>query len=405
MADGGLETPSFPAGFLWGATTGSHQTEGNNIASNWWALENSPGSIIAEPSGDAVDSYHRWREDMDLLADAGLTDYRFGIEWSRIEPADGRVSRASVQHYRRMAEYAISLGIRPMPTLFHFTVPQWFQSSGGWARPDAVDRFLRYADALAPVLDTGVQRVETVNEPNIVAAIPLIAAAGGDLSAGMPEPDAALSARMLELHDAVRDRLKRNHPHILTGWGVSVQDYQALPGAEDLLEQYARPRDEVFLEASRGDDWVGIQTYTRRLIAAVDGRPVARQPTGAPLTQTGWEYYPAALGGAVRRVARIVGDVPIIVTENGVATADDEARIAFTAHALRSLGEAMDSGIDVRGYLHWSLLDNYEWGHWEPAFGLVAVDRVTFERHPKPSLAWLGSRAPAHAPADVKEHG
>jgi beta-glucosidase len=395
MTAAGLSTPSFPAGFLWGATTGSHQTEGNNLASDWWALENAPGSPVPEPSGDGCDSYHRWREDMDLLAGAGLTDYRFGIEWSRIEPADGRVSRASVAHYRRMTQYAHRLGIRPMPTLLHFTVPLWFQASGGWSRPDAVDRFLRYVDALAPVLEAGVARVETVNEPNIAASLAQIAAAGSGTAQGLPVPDAALSARMIELHDAVRMRLKRDHPHLLTGWGVSVQDYQPLPGAEDLLRQYTYPRDEVFLEASRGDDWVGVQGYTRGLIAVVDGQPVAQQAPGAELTQTGWEYYPAALGGAVRRAAEVVGDVAIIVTENGVATADDQARIAYTAGALRSLGEAMDSGIDVRGYLHWSLLDNYEWGHWGPTFGLVAVDRATFERHPKPSLAWLGSRGPA----------
>jgi beta-glucosidase len=399
------DVPLFPEGFLWGATTGSHQTEGNNIASDWWALENAPSSPIAERSGDAVDSYHRWREDMDLLAGAGLTDYRFGIEWSRIEPADGRISRASVQHYRRMVEYAIGLGIMPMPTLFHFTVPLWFQASGGWGRPDAVERFLRYVDALAPVLDAGVERVETVNEPNVFAALPVLTAAGGDLSGGLPVPDAGLSARMLQLHDAVRDRLKRDHPRILTGWGVSVQDYQPLPGAENLVRPYAGPRDEVFLEAARGDDWVGVQAYTRGLIAAVNGQPVARTATGVPLTQTGWEYYPAALGGAVRRTAGIVGDVPIIVTENGVATADDEARIAYTTQALRSLGEAMGSGVDVRGYLHWSLLDNYEWGHWEPTFGLVAVDRTTFERHPKPSLAWLGSCAPARRAARTAKPG
>jgi beta-glucosidase len=393
MSGADLPAPSFPAGFLWGATTGSHQTEGNNLASDWWALENAPGSPVAERSGDAVDSYHRWRQDMDLLAGAGLTDYRFGLEWSRVEPADGHVSRASVAHYRRMIQYAVTLGIRPMPTLFHFTVPRWFQASGGWSRPDAVARFLNYVDALAPALEAGVERVETVNEPNIAASLAQIAAGGGTAQ-GLPVPDPALSARMIELHDAVRTRLKRDHPHILTGWGVSVQDYQPLPGAEDLLRQYTYPRDEVFLKAARGDDWVGVQAYTRGLVAAVDGRPAARPADGATLTQTGWEYYPASLGGAVRRTARVVGDTPIIVTENGVATTDDQARIAYIAGALRSLDEAMRDGIDVRGYLYWSLLDNYEWGSWEPTFGLVAVDRATFERQPRPSLAWLGAQAP-----------
>ena len=154
-------TRTFPPGFLWGVTTGAHQTEGNNLASDWWASENAPGATVKEPSGDADDSYHRWREDMDLVAGAGFTDYRFGVEWSRVEPADGRISHAVVAHYRRMVEGAVERVLRPLPTLHHFTHPLWFTLSGGWSRPDAVERFLRYVDALAPVLEAGVERVET----------------------------------------------------------------------------------------------------------------------------------------------------------------------------------------------------------------------------------------------------
>ena len=152
-------TRTFPPGFLWGVTTGAHQTEGNNLASDWWASENAPGATVKEPSGDADDSYHRWREDMDLVAGAGFTDYRLGIEWSRVEPADGRISHAVVAHYRRMVEGAVERVLRPLPTLHHFTHPLWFTLGGGWSRPDAVERFLRYVDALAPVLEAGVERV------------------------------------------------------------------------------------------------------------------------------------------------------------------------------------------------------------------------------------------------------
>jgi beta-glucosidase len=147
----------------------------------------------------------------------------------------------------------------------------------------------------------------------------------------------------------------------------------------------------VFLRASKGDDFVGVQTYTRGVLGA-DGTLISN-PT-AERTQTGWEFYPPALGGAVRRAALAAGEVPIIVTENGVATDDDMRRIAYTTGALQSLRAAMDDGVDVRGYFHWSMLDNWEWGHWEPTFGLVAVDRTTFARTPKPSLRWLGDLVP-----------
>jgi beta-glucosidase len=147
----------------------------------------------------------------------------------------------------------------------------------------------------------------------------------------------------------------------------------------------------VFIRASAGDDYIGVQTYTRGRIQA-GGEPLV--DPAVPRTLTGWEYYPAALGGAVRRVSRLVPETPIIVTENGVATRDDAQRVEYTSGALRSLRQAMDDGADVRGYFHWSLLDNWEWGRWEPTFGLVAVDRATVARTPKPSLRWLGGLAP-----------
>jgi beta-glucosidase len=385
-----LTSSTFPAGFLWGAAIGAHQSEGNNVASDWWARENAVDSTLPERDGDAIDSYHRWPEDLELAAAAGLTDYRFGIEWSRIEPADGYISLAEVARYRRIVEGAVARGLRPMVALHHFTLPLWFALGGGWLRPDATERFLRYVDAIAPVLAVGVHRVSTINEPNIVATFPKLTGHGG-LSGGLPVPDEATTAALIHVHQAARERIKRDHPQALVGWGVSVQDYQADPGAEEALAAYAHPRDEVFLQAAHDDDWVGVQAYTRGMIDA-DGNPYV--PAGAPRTQTGWEDYPAALGGAVRRTARIVGKLPIIVTENGIATADDARRIAFTTEALLSLRDAMDDGIDVRGYFHWSMLDNWEWGSWGPTFGLVAVDRTTFLRTPKKSLRWFGSLAP-----------
>ncbi len=393
-----LTSSTFPPGFLWGTAIGAHQSEGNNVSSDWWARENLPNSPVAERTGDAIDSYHRWNEDLDLAAAAGLTDYRFGIEWSRIEPVDGQISLAEVAHYRRIVEGAIERGLRPLVTLHHFTNPLWFTMTGGWLRPDASDRFLRYVDAIAPVISAGVERVETINEPNVVAVFPNLDPSVG-LSKGFPVPDEATTDAMIRVHHATRERLRRDHPGVLVGWGVSVQDYQAAPGAEQALAAYAHPRDEVFLEAARDDDWIGVQTYTRGIIGA-DGDPID-DPT-VERTQTGWEYYPAALGGAVRRVARVVGDLPIIVTENGIATADDSRRVDYTTGALLSLRAAMDDGIDVRGYFHWSMLDNWEWGHWGPTFGLVAVDRTTFARTPKPSLRWLGSLAPVPSLQDAE---
>ncbi|GII05285.1 glycoside hydrolase family 1 protein [Planobispora takensis] len=382
----------FPEGFLIGASTSAHQIEGNNVNSDWWAFEHRPGSPVREPSGDAVDGYHRWRQDLDLLRDLGFTAYRFSVEWARIEPQPGHVSRAALEHYRRVIEGARERGIEPVVTLHHFTSPRWFTGFGGWAAPQATERFAAYAAAVAPILDGAVRYAATVNEPNMVALMhTLIRKGGADTDFARLEPDDDLSAGLIGAHHAAREVLRAACPDLRVGWTVANQVYQPEPGAEDACRAHAWPREDRFLEAARGDDWIGVQSYTRTRVAADGPLPV---PEEADKTLTGWEYYPAALGQAVRHTAGVVGpDVPILVTENGIATDDDDRRIAYTGAALAGLADAMREGADVRAYLHWSALDNYEWGSYRPTFGLVAVDRTTFARTPKPSARWLGAIA------------
>ncbi|GAB2896136.1 glycoside hydrolase family 1 protein [Streptomyces mayteni] len=382
--------PSLPADFLWGAATAAHQIEGNNTNSDWWHREHSGSPHISAPSLDACDSYHRWREDMDLLAELGFTDYRFSIEWARIEPAPGHFSPAELAHYRRMVEGALERGLRPMVTLHHFTVPRWFEERGGWTAEGAVDLFARYAAATAPVIGSGVRHVCTINEPNMVA-VTAGARKAGDIAwgpAGLPTPDEATTEAVIAAHRAAVRAVKEINPEVRVGWTVANQNYQALPGAEDVAAAYRHPREDVFLEAARGDDFLGVQAYTRTRFGPEGPLPTAE---AAERTLTDWEYYPPAIGGALRHSAKVVGDVPLVVTENGVATDDDNRRIAYYTGALSEVAAALDDGLDIRGYYAWSALDNYEWGSYEPTFGLIAVDPVTFERRPKPSAAWLGS--------------
>jgi len=395
MADSG--SLQFPSDFLWGAATSAHQTEGNNVSSDWWAFEQAPNSFLPEPSGDAIDSWNRWKEDVALAAAAGLKDYRFSVEWARIEPQEGYFSRAAIAHYRAMVEGVIAAGMRPMVTLHHFTMPLWLALQGAWKAPNAVDRFLRYIKAIAPVIESGVPNICTINEPNVVSVFPRLAAEGAALLAnGLPEPDAQVAARLIDAHQRAVAQLHADHPHIKVGWSVSAQCIEAMPGAEEAAAAYAYLRQTQFFEAARNDDWVGVQCYTRIRVGQENGAPVLiPKPADAAVTLTGWEFYPPALGSAVRDAARITRGLPVIVTENGVATADDAKRIEYTAGALSALHAAMADGIKVLGYYHWSLLDNYEWGKWKPTFGLIHVDRETFERVPKPSLAWLGKIAKA----------
>jgi beta-glucosidase len=391
-----------PHGFLMGASTSAHQVEGNNVSSDWWALENRPGSFVAEPSGDAADSFHRWPQDMDLLSELGFNAYRFGIEWARVEPERGRISRAAVAHYRAMVLGALERGLEPVVTLHHFTSPRWFSELGGWSSPESADLFAAYAAVAAEVLAAGARHVVTVNEPNMVAlmhALKREAARTPDrgqsgaaaFDPGSLEPDADVTRALIRAHRAAFGVLKAADPELRVGWTVANQVYQAEPGAEAVAAAYAGPRENVFLEAAREDDWIGVQAYTRHRIGPDGPLPV---PQGAATTLTGWEVYPEALGEAVRHTAAVVGPgVPVMVTENGIATDDDALRVSYTTRALASLAAAMRDGVDVRGYLHWSALDNYEWGSYRPTFGLIAVDPHSFARHPKESARWLGSVA------------
>ncbi|WP_145787622.1 glycoside hydrolase family 1 protein [Kitasatospora atroaurantiaca] len=374
--------------FLFGASTSAHQTEGGNTNSDWWQLEHGDGPV-KEPSGDAADSYHRWHVDMDLLAELGFTDYRFSIEWARIEPAPGRFSRAAIAHYRRMVEGALERGLRPMVTLHHFTVPRWFAEQGGWTADAAVDRFARYVAATAPVIDSGVRHVCTINGPNLVAALGGATGPGTGMPppAALPVPCRKLTDVLIQAHRRAVAVIKDISPEIRTGWSVANQVHQALPGAEDVTAAYRYPLEDVFLQAARDDDWVGVQAHTRTLVGPDGPLPAPRE---AERTLSGWEYYPAALGHALRHTARVVGDVPLIVTENGVSTADDTRRIDYTTQALQDLAAAIADGLDIRGYFHRSALDAYEWGSYRPTFGLIAVDLETFLRAPRPSARWLG---------------
>jgi beta-glucosidase len=390
----------FRSGFLWGAATAPHQVEGNNINSDWWALEQvAPGM---QPSGDALDSYHRYPEDMRLLAGAGLNTYRFGIEWARIEPLPGRISRSLLAHYRRMIDQAIDLGLTPMVTLHHFTNPRWFSEQGGWTNDAAIARFTAYTEAVTPILD-GVEWICTINEPNMLA---LMAAMGNaaatdqpeewtsptveaPISRSLPDPDPQVGARLIAAHHAVSAAL-RSRTGAKVGWSIANEALEAAPGCESKLHQVQEAREMPFVRAGREDDFIGVQSYSSQL---VDETGLLPHPPAPGNTQVGTAYRPDALGIAVRQTWEATGGVPIVVTENGIATDDDDRRIAYTREALRGLAAAMRDGVDVRGYLHWSALDNYEWGHWEPTFGLIAVDHESFARHPKPSLGWLGSVA------------
>lgn len=402
-----MNMSNFPSPFLWGAASAPHQIEGNNINSDWWLREQG-GRPGMQRSGDAVDSYHRFEEDMRLLADAGLNSYRFGVEWARIEPVQGHFSRAELAHYRRMIDTALDLGLTPVVTLSHFSIPQWFEAEGGWLSRTAIDRFAAYVDQVTTILH-GVDWVCTINEPNMLAVmITMIAQHKARLESGwtsptvdnhdvpqMPNPDVEVIDALISAHHVAR-RILREKTAAKVGWTVANEALEAAPGCENKLAEVQNARENPFLEAARGDDFIGVQSYTSQLVDENGVVPHAPHPDN---TLVGTAYRPDALGIAVRHAWAVTGGVPVLVTENGIATKDDARRVSYTIGALEGLRSAIEDGVEVAGYLHWSALDNFEWGHWEPTFGLIAVDRETFVRRPKPSLAWLGEVARSNGAA------
>jgi beta-glucosidase len=392
--------PDFPASFEWGVATAAHQIEGGNVNSDWWAWEHQPASGCVEPSGDACDSFHRWRQDVDLVAELGVGAYRFGVEWARIEPAEGEWSLASLDHYRRVCAACRARGVQPVVTLQHFTLPRWLAERGGWEAPDAPAHFADYAARVDAHLGDLVGRCCTINEPNIASLMGYRLGVFPPGVRGGVDRQRAAGAAMVEAHRAAVAALRAGRSRYPVGLTVSMAELEAEEGGEAARDEARALFEDEVLQATTGDDFVGVQCYTRFRFGS--GGTLLPPAAGAPLTQMGYEYRPQVVEHAVRRAADVTG-IPVVVTENGIATADDRQRIAYLAEALAGLARCVADGVDVQGYFAWSLLDNFEWTlGYGPRFGLVGVERTTFERRPKPSAFWYGSvAATGRLPAPV----
>ncbi len=385
---------SFPDGFLWGTATAAHQIEGGNTNNDWWKFEHTEGSGTAESSGDACDSWNRWKEDQDLVASFGLGAYRFSIEWSRIEPAEDEFSVVALDHYRAQLAYAHSLGIKPVVTFHHFTTPQWLANRGGWEAPDAPERFAKFVGRAAEHLGDLIAMACTINEPNVVAFIGYrigFFPPGGVADKARYEVVAEAFCRAHRLAVAALRKAPGDFP---IGMTLSMADWQVAPGGESKLEQLRSHMEDRYLAATEGDDFIGVQCYTRHVVGpdgVIEPEPDARR------TLMGYEFYPECTGATVRRAAEVTG-LPVYLTENGIGTERDEERIEYLDRAIRSAHGTLADGVDLRGYFCWSLLDNFEWVFgYRPTFGLVEVDRTTFKRTPKPSAAFFGGVATANA--------
>ncbi|MFN3457394.1 MAG: family 1 glycosylhydrolase [Novosphingobium sp.] len=405
---------TFPHGFLWGAATAPHQIEGNNTASDLWFIENQHPTVFAEPSGDAANSFLMWQRDLDLAKAIGLNCYRFGIEWARIEPEKGQFSRAMIGHYLRVIEGCRARGLKPIVTYNHFAAPRWFSAQGGWTNPESTTLFARYCGHVTQALGDVVHSVITLNEPNILAILKQLLPPKVWAMQKLTNDTAArrlgvekfvcaniagiddlpgLQKGLLAAHAAGRAAIKAVRADLSVGVSLSMLDDQEV-GQNSIRDRMRAELYGEWLELAKADDFIGVQNYERALW---DAKGRIAPPPGSTLNWSGTEIWPGSLAGAVRYAHAATGR-PVLVSEHGVGTDDDRVRAAFIPAALAGLKQAIDDGVPVLGYCHWSLIDNFEWIFgYKPKFGLASVDPVTFARTPKPSAAVYGAIAKANA--------
>lgn len=379
----------FPKNFYFGAATSGHQVEGGNYndwteweretatrkaekanQKSWpdYILRNFPGPLQKENyiSGDACDHYRRFEKDFDLAKGIGLNAYRFSIEWSRIEPEEGKFDEKEIAHYREVLEALRGRGLEPFVTLWHWTHPLWFAEKGGWEAPDAVFHFSRFAGYVAKSFKNDVRYWITLNEPGLWASSAYF------LGVKPPEKKDFFSFvrvyfALLRAHRVAYGELKNIDGDFQVGMAESMS-WNHISLVRPLMLYF---KNYFFIARSKKFlDFIGVNYY----------RPVGVYFHNPPRSDMNWEIYPRGLYFILKHVYRSFRK-PVFITENGIADAKDAMRGNFIKKHLSEVSRAIEKGADVRGYFYWSLLDNFEWqdGFWS-RFGLIEVDYKNQER-------------------------
>ena len=415
---------SFPPNFLIGSATAGYQVEGNNLNTDFWAEEYAEGSPYKDKSGDTIDHYRLFEKDIALMASLGLKSYRFSIEWSRIEPELGQYSIAAIKHYEQVLETCYKYKITPIVVMHHFSSPKWLMRIGGWSSQELPERFAKYCEFVFQRLGHLIPYTLTMNEVNlpvmlreVFSKIGFIPPVGVDRESWIAPKWRESAAKLCgtsidkyftfhmisdeksisllkEAHRKARKVIKSISPNTKVGLSMALPDIQYIQGGEKVAEEKWNKYFTQYLSTIKNDDFFGLQNYTREIFGS-EGQ--IKPEDGTELTQMGYEYYPEALGKVIRKVAKEL-PIPIIVTEHGVATDDDSKRVEFIKEGLEGIQECLNEGIDIKGYIHWSTFDNFEWqSGYSMKFGLISVNRTTQERIVKESARYLGHIAQGNA--------
>lgn len=386
-------TLTFPDGFIWGAATSSHQVEGGQT--NDWSEWEKKG-LVADGSfsGAVTGHYERFEEDFDHAQALHHTAHRFSVEWSRIEPARGVWDEQAIEHYRAVVLALKKRGMEPYVTLWHFTNPLWFSQGGGWEQKGAPALFARYAARMATALPDVTHWI-TINEANAYATLAYL------IGYWPPEVTSPLRAHrvfglLVNAHRSAFRAMKQINPNLHIGSAHNMIAFDP-SHPNRILDRWAtrsanRWYNDRWLRAtSDASDFIGINHYTRQDISFRSFRqPISAEFTGEPKTDFGWQIYPEGMYRVLMRASRY--RKPVVITENGIADAKDRWREKYIRDYLAQVHRAIGDGVDVRGYFHWSLLDNFEWREgYSKRFGLIAVDRKTQKRTVRPSARFYAA--------------
>jgi beta-glucosidase len=401
----------FPRGFLWGTATSSHQVEGGNTNNDWWAWEQEPGHIHHDHvSGAACDWWGgRWAEDFDRAAEYGQNAHRLSLEWSRIEPSPALWDEAALEQYREMIEGMLARGLMPMVTLHHFTNPQWVAEKGGWANPEIVSLFARYTRKVITALEDVVGLWVTINEPNVLAV-------GGFLQGIWPPGVRDLRIlpevyrNLILAHAAAYHVIHEIQPGALVGlahhyrgfhpanprnpahrWIAQrkanafnhVVPHALREGRMRFLHWHARVPEAVGTQDFFGLNYYTVESTSFNILQPMSSIDESAYPDGADLSPSGFiANEPEGLWEALTWARR--SGLPIYITENGIDDGESAIRPRYLAQHVHQVWQAVNFNWPVRGYFHWSLVDNFEWERgWSQRFGLWSLNENTQERRPR----------------------
>ena len=412
-----MVTKFFPKDFIFGTAVASYQVEGGIYNNDWTIWERNKNSKCEEVCAEACKHYELVDEDIKLIKNLGIKAFRFSIEWSRVEPQKNKFDQNAIKHYVKKTIKLIENNIEPIITFHHFTTPEWVFKEGSWANPKVVEYFNNYVDMMMKSLPKEITYFNTINEPGIFTFFGYFST--NKFPPGIANEDVFIksSSNVINAHKEALQTIKKHNNNSKVGMTHALQEWE--DADENELKKYIKYHlEDKFLEASLDDDFIGLQTYTivripqsillkvftpillnikfirkyilPRILQIFAGRN-GRIDKDTRITKMGYEYRPEAVLYNLKRIHNMYPNKDIFITENGIATDNDDERIEFVSDVLKDVHKYVTKNEKVIGYLYWSLLDNFEWDlGYQMNFGLVEIDKLTYERKPHKSARWFG---------------